>query len=338
LSDIFHDLSKNPDLLDADSRQLLNSFEQLRAPTVISNISNPSAGNWIPDEIGKRDSSFVKLSLDSKSVLMAVKTSQSQEYAELIKRDAAFLKTLKHPLVLELHGDISNRPDHNSAIVTEFAWNGSLASYFTSSQCRLSGVNRITKIIVGIALAMRFVHSRGVIHRDLQPDNILLNSDWIVQIADFGQSISPDIPNISSFVYPHRDPSLPSIVSHYLAPECYDNQYSQMSDVFSFGLIVYELLVGKPAFSTELSFYQIAQILAVKDERPVIPDFVLPTARQLITDCWAEEPGDRPSFEGIAENLKEMKFKLTAKVNSLKFLEFMTKIEDWEVFNEVASF
>jgi serine/threonine protein kinase len=89
-------------------------------------------------------------------------------------------KKLKHPLIVKLRDYISDTADHNPAIVTKFAGNGSLANHLQSIQsshnCCLSGSNRIERIIVGIALTMRYLHSQDIVHRDLRPDNILL--DW----------------------------------------------------------------------------------------------------------------------------------------------------------------
>jgi serine/threonine protein kinase len=106
------------------------------------------------------------------------------------------------------------------------------------------------------------------------------------------------------------------IDSYYLAPECYDNRYSQMSDVFSFGLILYELLTGQSAFPKELTLNQIMFKVAMKHKLLDIPRFVLPSTRELITDCLSEEPGDRPSFDEIVDLLKEMKLKVMRNVNS----------------------
>jgi serine/threonine protein kinase len=106
-----------------------------------------------------------------------------------------------------------------------------------------------------------------------------------------------------------------------------------MSDVFSFGLILYELLTGQPVFSKELTRNEIMFLVAVKHKLPDIPKFVLPSARKLITDCWAEEPGDRPFFDEIVDRLKEMKFKVMPNVNSWKISEFVKEIEEWESHN-----
>jgi serine/threonine protein kinase len=238
---------------------------------------------------------------------------------------------VKHPLIL---GYISDTSDHNSAIVTEFAGNGSLANHLSPAEFPLSGANRITRIIVGIALAMRFLHSRYFIHFDLKPDNILLDWDWNVRIADFGQSISLNNAKIPSMTHPNEKDDVPFVDSYYFAPECYDHRYSQRSDVFSFRLILYELLTGQPVFSKELTPLEIAFKVAVKYALPDIPKFVLPSARELITECWAKEPGDRPSFNEIVDRLKELKFKVMPNVNSWKLSAFVKEIEGWEARNE----
>jgi hypothetical protein len=333
LSNLFSAFIEHPELLDENSRRLLNSFERLKAPTEIPVISDWSVTKWIPNQIGSGDSSVVKPSWDSKSRLTAVKTSLEPKFAELGRREAVILKKVKYPLIVEFLGDISDKPDHNSVIVTEFAGNGSLANHLSPAECPLNGANRITRIIVGIALAIRFLYSRGFIHFDLKPDNILLDWDWNVRIADFGQSISLNNPEIPSLTHPNTRDGVLFMDSHYFAPEYCDNSYSQMSDVFSFGLILYELLAGHPVFSKELKSLRIAFDVAVKHELPDMPKFVLPSIRELITECWGKERGDRPPFEDIVDRLKEMKFKVMPNVNSAKLSGFVKEIEGWELRN-----
>jgi serine/threonine protein kinase len=299
----------------------------LRAPTETLVISDSREVEWISDVIESGDSSVVTFSLDSQ--LSAVKTSLDPNFAELIRREAVILEAVKHPLILKVL-DSRNTSDHNSVIVTEFAGNGSLANHMLSANYRLIGANKIARIIVGIALAMRFIHSRGFIHRDLKPDNILLDWNWDVRIADFGQSISLTNPNSPSLIHPKTKKGIPFFDSYYLAPECYDSRCSQMSDVFSFGLILYELLTGQPAFSKELTLDEMMFKVAVKHEMPDIPEFVVPFARELITECWAEEPHHRISFDDIVDWLKEMNFKVMPNVNPLKLAAFVKKIEEKE--------
>jgi serine/threonine-protein kinase len=167
----------------------------------------------------------------------------------------------------------------------------------------LCGPNRIAKVITGIALAMRFVHFRGTVHRGLSPDNILLDWDWTVRIADFGHSASLDVPPL---IRPDAPVDLPSLDFRYLAPERYDGTFRCASDVFAFGLILFEILTGQPAFPESLSRWQIAFKFAVEDARPEIPVFVSAPVRKLIEDCWSADPDDRPTFAEIVDRLAAM--------------------------------
>jgi serine/threonine protein kinase len=248
LSRIFSELSPNPEALTDEGRQFLNSIQQLKSRTLTPGIPANSDPTF-PSQIQSGSSSTVKLSLDPKSNLIAVKTVKHRDYTELIRRETAILKELEHPLVIALRHDISS----NSAVVTEFVGNGSLASYFRSHS-GLSRANRIAKIIAGVALAMRFLHRRDVVHRDLTPENILLDWDWTVKIADFGGSVSRDEQAV---------PCQASINSRYRAPECYDGTFLFASDVFAFGLILFELLTGRPVFPENLPWPKIAYLVAV---------------------------------------------------------------------------
>jgi serine/threonine protein kinase len=176
---------------------------------------------------------------------------------------------------------------------------------------------------------MRYVHSKGIIHRNLTPTNVLLDWDWIVHIRDFSQCCLVDDP-------PPPEKNL-EILSHsvgYRAPECYDDNWSTKSDVFSFGVILYELLVGEPAFSETLTPYQYIKHMAFEKTRPVIPMSVLPFMRELIDNCWSDDPDIRPSFESIFQCLEDHDFKLLQRVDSSKVCHFVNGIRAWEASHQ----
>jgi serine/threonine protein kinase len=190
LTEIFLPFFQNPEPLDEDGRRLLSSLQRIKTATP---AIRPSAD--VLDEIQSGCSSVVRIALDSESNPIAVKRAKNPASATLTDREAAILGALKHPLVLGLRARVAGR---TPSLVTEYAGNGSLASFLASDhQRRLPGPNQIAKVIAGIALAMRFVHSRGTIHRDLKPENILLDWDWTVRITDFGHSASLDAPPLT---------------------------------------------------------------------------------------------------------------------------------------------
>jgi serine/threonine protein kinase len=312
---IFGDCLKISEPVDADDRRLLNSLQRLKPS------ARPPAVSWASDAIAHGDSSIVTM-----LNLTAVKTPKNSNYAGLIRREAAILKSLKHPLVLALSSESHRAP----GIATEYAGNGSLANALASAAFNRhsrSGANRIARVVAGIALGMRFVHSRDTVHRDLQPENILLDWNWNVRIADFGRSLSFNVPPLPASAVPR---GALAIESHYRAPECYDGTFHRASDVFAFGMIVYEIAAGRSAFPVDLSHWQIAFRLLVMNERPEFPEFVRPAVRALIEDCWASDPDERPSFVEIVDRLAEMQFRVTENVDSRKLAQFMKTIEEWE--------
>jgi serine/threonine protein kinase len=176
---------------------------------------------------------------------------------------------------------------------------------------------------------MRYLHSRGIIHRDLKPANVLLDWDWIVRIGDFSDSHMADeygraLPHESDrFERLHLNP-------RYAAPERFENELTLKSDVFSFGMILCELLSGQPGFPLNLGPYEFMKMIVIDRARPDIPDFVGEEVKRLIGDCWKQKPGKRPSFEDILERLEEMDFRITAGVDSAKVGRFVRAVKTRE--------
>jgi serine/threonine protein kinase len=120
---------------------------------------------------------------------------------------------------------------------------------------------------------------------------------------------------------------LPFINPRYAAPECFENRRTLKSDVFSFGIILCELLSGQPGLPLNLPEPRLMRMIVVDRARPAIPDFVDRKVRRLICDCWKQKPHKRPSFEEILERLDEMDFRITAGVNSAKVRRFVKAVK-----------
>jgi serine/threonine protein kinase len=102
------------------------------------------------------------------------------------------------------------------------------------------------------------------------------------------------------------------------------------SDVFSFGMILYELIVDRLAFSKGMT-YHVALALIEGNWRPDIPDTVIPMTADLIRDCLALGYCKRPSSTEILQRLEAIDFKLIAGANSVKIESFVTSIENQEM-------
>jgi hypothetical protein len=101
------------------------------------------------------------------------------------------------------------------------------------------------------------------------------------------------------------------------------------SDVFAFGLILYQLIVGQRPFSGR-SGIRAAKQIVVDEARPASPEFVLPDVGDVICECWAAHPDDRPQFDEILSRLEVMQFKATAGVKSAKVAAFVERITEEE--------
>jgi len=151
------------------------------------------------------------------------------------------------------------------------------------------------KFILQITEAMKFVHSKGYLHRDLKPDNILVDQKYNIKIADFGLSrkmiVSSGITNRGTPLY--------------MAPELLAaNGYDKPVDVWSFGLIVWEIFNAKVVFKgLEFDLLGKEQYDHFKrDNRPSLNEGnIEPKMANLLKRCWAFAPLKRPTFAQISE-------------------------------------
>lgn len=220
------------------------------------------------------------------------------------EREITVLSRVDFPSCVKFYG-YSPTDFHNRkipVIVTELIPNGSIQSMLNNVRLGKAPEEwNKTKILIniyGIAAGMDYLHSQNIIHRDLKSDNVLLDSNFYPKIADFGFS------KIFQTEYESYQ-SMNGGTIPYMAPEILtSNHYNTKVDVYAFSIILYEMMTNLIPYSDIRQFTMVAQRVS-SGYRPPIPDTVPLAYRELIIECWAPNPGDRPEFSSIMNTIDQ---------------------------------
>jgi TPR repeat protein len=248
----------------------------------------------------------------------------STEMCKHFFRELSALRDLRHPCVMEMVGFQLPRDRKGCAVAYEFMKNGSLLDVLTRVRSNdfpaFWTPTGIATIVMGLVSGMRFIHSRGAIHRNLKPSNLFITDDGHLRIGDLTWCRFSN----GCYELTHQPGS-----AHYSAPEIYEvvnGDYDQKIDVFSFGSILYEILSLRPVFPPDLRPQNVMRKL-VSRQFPKIPDGWALPATQLLKRCWKQDPGKRPSFESIASDLTRVQFQIVTGVDSHQVHAFMAEVE-----------
>ena len=149
--------------------------------------------------------------------------------------------------------------------------------------------------VIDIANGMSYLHSLSIIHRDLKPSNIFLDHRNQVKIGDFGMSIEHKGEYLSGETGTYR----------WMAPEVIRHEhYSINADIYSFGIIFWQLITRHPKPYSEVSPIQ-AAFASTKGERPIIPPEIPNFLKHIITLCWDDDQFKRPSFANLCMSLND---------------------------------
>lgn len=217
-----------------------------------------------------------------------------------ISRSYNLISNLNYPTILKYIGyspvDFHNK--NFKTIIIEYCSNGSLEDIMHIEKIRNShplwNFTKKVEILFGIAKGMSYLHSHDIIHRDLTPSNILLDDSLNPKISGFSLSIST------------HEKIKENVVGTpiYIAPEVMKSQeYTTKCDVYSFSMILFEILAGQKPFEHK-NFHQLMFEVVLNGIRPILPDYISKPCQNLIERCWSEDPHERPTFDEIAEFLK----------------------------------
>lgn len=204
-----------------------------------------------------------------------------------LKREIEIQGALNHPNIVRLYGFFYN--EKRIYIILEYVSGGHLYSRMAEAGGRFDE-KTAARYVAATASALRHCHSKGVIHRDLKPENMLLDADGNVKVADFGWSVH-------MIRYSRRNTLCGTL--DFLAPElCQKKDYDLSVDLWSLGILMYEMLYGAPPFEVKSATMQESKDRTM--ERICDVDLVFPNepkisngAKNLVKALLKKEPSKR---------------------------------------------
>lgn len=255
-------------------------------------------------------------------VAVKVLASDSQQGEREFQTEVSLLGRLHHRNLVNLVGYCVDKGQH--MLIYEFMSNGSLASLLYGQEDRLLSWDERLQIALDISHGIEYLHDGAVppvIHRDLKSANILLDRSMRAKVADFGLSMEQALDGSKSSLkgtYGYMDPA-------YIST----NQFTTKSDIFSFGVILFELITAIRPNQNLMEYINLASMSPdgvddILDKRLVGESNLVVEARSLAViahKCLHKTPRKRPSIGEVSQAISKVKQKRLSKEVTMSFAE-----------------
>lgn len=262
-------------------------------------------------------------------------TADGERYRKMFFNEAHTAGMLTHPNIIGIFD--AGMDEDTCYIVMEYIEGGDTLKSHTKPETLLP-IEKVVEIIFKCATALDYAHRQGVVHRDIKPSNILITKDKDVKIGDFS------IAHITKLDTTTTAPQGVMGSPRYMSPEqLKEEKITTQSDLFSLGVVMYELLTGKHPFATD-SFSRLVNII-LNEEPPPMGDFradVPEVLEKIVRKAMAKDMSNRyqmglefaTDLSRAFENLEAKQEDISAeeKFNMIKKLEFFQGFPDAEIW------
>jgi Tol biopolymer transport system component len=224
------------------------------------------------------------------------------------EREAKVLASLNHPNIAQIHG-VEDR-----ALIMELVEGESPKGPMPFDDA--------WKIAMQMADALEYAHEKGVVHRDLKPANVKVTPDGVVKLLDFGLakafSDTPESPASDAVNSPTltMNATVAGVIlgtAAYMAPEqAKGKRVDKRADIWSWGVVLYELLTGDRLFKGDDAADTLAQVLTKEPDLDRVP----PNVRKLLRRCLEKDPKNRVRDISVAKELLEQKARTETRATS----------------------
>lgn len=261
----------------------------------------------------------------------------SSDYERLFYNETNAASHLHHPNIISIY-DAGVVEDFHYIAMEYIPGGVTLKRYCYPDN--LLPLDLAAQLLFEAAEAMDYAHRKGVMHRDLKPSNIMLKDDREVKVSDFGLAMlsDPDLVDTQSIVLMGSP--------KYMAPERLNEEaLTHRSDIYSLGVVMYELLTGRPPYYAESIAALTRQILEGKAPPPTEYRYNLPqTVSDVVMKAMAKDPEKRYQTmmefaEALSKCFKDLQVPVdsgavelrTERIKHLSFFKEFTDTDLWEL-------